>query len=306
MLTVALFLVCAIQACTESASAEEAVEYRVYSDEAYEAILTFYEYDQDMPLAARTVEATEGSNHIREKVVFNGVRDSRVPAYLGLPTGGAGPYPCVLLVNGITGTKERWWEEDSWPHGRKVTEQLFTAGFAVFALDAVYHGERNALDEFERPGDVLFRHEWYNRSRNMIKQTTVEYRRAIDYLATREEIDSDRIGVLGNSMGGLIIFALNASEPRVKVSVAGVTPIKVMTPPELVPISPNNFARGIGPRPFLMLMGKADPFYTVEESEQLFEMIEGGPKKLIFYESGHRLPEEYVGDAVAWLNEHLK
>ena len=62
----------------------------VVSDETYEAILTFYGYDKGMPLDARVVERQEMPGSIREKVVFNSIRDCRVPGYLGLPTSGEG------------------------------------------------------------------------------------------------------------------------------------------------------------------------------------------------------------------------
>lgn len=289
---------------TKPAKVVAASHPSAFSDEAYEAILQFYQYDKEMPLDARVVGKDETPAYVREKVVFNGIRDSRVPGYLGLPKTGTGPYPVILLIDGVTGSKSRWWEDDSWPRGGLATKQLLSAGFAVLAIDAQYHGERIAANDYESPGSMVGR-QWYNRTREMILQTTVEHRRAIDYLATRPEIDVERVGVLGHSMGGIIIFALNASEPRVRASVACVTPLNIWGPKELAVISPFNFARGVGKRPFLMLMGESDEFYSASEAAVLLEMIEGGPKELTFYESGHRLPEQYVAKAHQWFERHL-
>ena len=168
-----------------------------------------------------------------------------------------------------------------------------------------YHGERTAANDYANPAAMLFKHHWYNRMREMFLQTTVEHRRAIDYLATRPKIDVERIGVLGHSMGGIIIFALNACEPRLKVSVACVTPLNIWEPQALSMGSPFNFARGVGKRPFLMLMGKSDGFYSESEAEQVLDMIEG-PKDLVWYDSGHRLPVEYIPKATQWFETHLK
>ena len=40
---------------------------------------------------------------------------------------------------------------------------------------------------------MVFRKGWINRLRDMVVQTVVDYRRAIDYLEIRKEIDPDRI-----------------------------------------------------------------------------------------------------------------
>ena len=71
-------------------------------------------------------------------------------------------------------------------------------------------------------------------------------------------------------------------------------------------ISPFNFARGVGKRPFLMLMGRSDAFYSASEVELLMEIIEGNPKELIWYDSGHRLPQEYIAKALQWVERYLK
>lgn len=286
--------------------AEGAPSHSASTDEAYRSILQFYEYDKQIPLEGRVVEREESPTYIREKIVFNGIRDSRVPGYLGLPKAGSGPFPVVLLIDGINGSKSRWWEDDSWPHGGLATKQLLAAGFAVLALDAQYHGERIVANDYENPGAMYFQRKWYNRTREMILQTTVEHRRAIDYLATRPEIDVERIGLLGHSMGGIVIFGLNASEPRVKTSVACVTPLNIWDPMELTVISPLNFARGVGKRPFLMLMGRSDSFYSASDVALLMKMIDGAPKHLKFYDSGHRLPADYVTEARQWFEQHLK
>lgn len=58
----------------------------------------------------------------------------------------------------------------------------------------------------------------------MIVQSVIEYRRAIDYLETRSEIDTDKIGLIGYSIGGVMTFILTGIDSRIDVSVACVTP----------------------------------------------------------------------------------
>lgn len=171
---------------------------------------------------------------------------------------------------------------------------------AVMALDARYHGERAAENDYRAPRFSARPHD-----RDMIMQTIVEHRRAIDYLATRSEIDENRVGLLGLSMGGVITFALSAMEPRVKAGIAGVTPIESMKETIAIPISPMTFAPSIDV-PFLMLMGRTDTFYTIEDSGALLSLIKSPCKELEVYDAGHRLPPEYAARGAEWLKAGLQ
>lgn len=265
--------------------------------EAFEAISQFYAYNPEAPLEARSLGVEEFPGFTREKIVFTGFLQSRVPAYLALPDEGTEPFPVVMLLDGITGSKERWFEANSWPHGEAVTSALTGAGFAVIALDARFHGERAAENDYAMP-------EHWAEIRDMIVGSAIEYRRAMDYLATRPEIDAERIGLLGLSLGGMMTFALSSLEPRVRAAVAGVTPIRTET--NQLPIAPQTFAPEIDSPPLLMLMGSDDPLYSEEQAEQLFELVAMPEKDLIFYDAGHRLPAAYPDDALAWFERYLK
>ena len=65
-------------------------------------------------------------------------------------------------------------------------------GFAVFRIDIANHGERKRLDY---PFDLTGPYKYW--TRNILTQTVFDLRRAIDLLATRPEIDSERIGYYG-------------------------------------------------------------------------------------------------------------
>jgi dienelactone hydrolase len=269
--------------------------------EVFQAVSQFYGYDAAAPLEADTVARQNFPGYSREKVVFTGVQRSRVPGYLALPSGMSGRVPVVLLIDGVGGSKERWFQEDSWPHGAAVTRALTGAGIAVLALDARYHGERAAENGYRAPQFSA-----RPTDRDMIVQSIVEHRRAMDYLATRAEIDADRIGLLGMSMGGIMTFALSSMDSRVKAAVAGVTPIRPMKEILAIPIAPMTFAPAIANVPFLMLMGRTDSFYSVEDAHALLALIKSPRKALEVYESGHRLPAQYVARAVDWLQTTLQ
>jgi predicted esterase len=138
----------------------------------------------------------------------------------------------------------------------------------------------------------------------MVVQSVIEYRRAIDYLASRSEIDTSKIGIIGYSMGGMMAFNLTAVDPRIKVAVASVTPILKERHSAM---AVHNFASSIANQPFLMLMGNTDERnYTKEEAQQLHDIIISKTKRLVFYESGHQLPGEWTTTATEWMKEYLR
>jgi len=284
---------------TGAAQGAAKLPIRAASPEVFQAVSQFYEYDRKAPLQAEVIGKDETPGYRREKIVFTGIQRSRVPGYLALPKRGTGPFPVVMLIDGMAGSKDRWFQEDSWPRGTLVTSALVESGFAVLALDAPYHGERAAENDFRIPQATAGQ-------RDMMSRSIVEHRRAMDYLATRPEIDTSRVGALGVSGGGIVTFALAGMDPRIRAAVAGVTPVGMMRAPIAIPIAPHVFAGAITETPFLMIMGRKDFFYTVEEAQQLFETIRSPRKELILYEGDHRPLPEYAAQSAAWFRQHLK
>jgi dienelactone hydrolase len=275
-------------------------------EEAFKVLMAFYDYDSEIPLEARVVELKETRTSVRRKVVFRSARSFVVPGYLECPKAVEPPYPCVLLLHGWSGSKEDWWEDGNYISGGNARKALLAKGYAVFALDAQGHGDRIAENDYhvvnlyKEPGAPPRKN--YFTLREIITQTVIDYRRGIDYMATRGDIDMQRIGLLGYSMGGFQTFALTAAEPRIKLAVGCVVPVSWR---EDVVLAPANYARGIGDRPFCMLMGREDDMCNEAEARKLYKPVEAPYTKLLLYDAGHRLPVEYVRDAVTFIAGHL-
>ena len=275
------------------------VHARELGDEAYGVLMTSFMYDASYPLNARVAGERTQEGIKFEKVVLDSFNGGVVAGLLALPASGEGPFPVVLLLHGLTDNKESWFE-DGFSHGLLITRGLLAKGVAVMALDAQFHGDRSVYNDYIDPGEMVFKHGWGVRYKDLLTQTTIDYRRAIDYLGTRGEIDVNRVGLLGYSMGGHTTFLLAASEPRVKAVVACVVP---ETPNLLYEAS--TFVRGLDQTPLLMMMARKDQFYTVESAQRLFDSVPGPDKTLQFFDSGHSLPVEYVQQAVDWLGRKL-
>lgn len=286
--------------------AQPPVEAPPLSEETYALLEYFYDYDASIPLEARVVEVKEFDDAIRRKVVFRGVRGFLVPGYLEIPKTAQPPYPVVLLMHGWSGSKEHWYIDDNYISGGNARKALLAEGFAVFALDAQGHGDRIAENDYQvvniSTDEGAPPRSNYFTLRDVIVQTAVDYRRAIDYLAARGDMDMDRLGAHGYSMGGFHTFALAAMEPRIKAAVGCVVPVTWR--PDIV-LDPGSYAARIRDTPYLMLMGKEDSLCNEAQARELFGLLSGPPANIVVYDCDHRLPAAYVPEAVAWLKTHL-
>lgn len=141
-------------------------------------------------------------------------------------------------------------------YGRPWTEHLARRGYIVVVIDAFYFGERRlrvedlapdrvineARDAFKAarssPPESAGWHQAMNRVCNAYESLTAKNlfaagatwpglhtwddMRSVDYLLGRPDVDPDRIGAAGLSIGGLRTVHLIAADPRIKAaSVAG-------------------------------------------------------------------------------------
>ncbi len=303
-----LFLGCCISDLTISARSEETNAYPRISEEAFKARLPFFDYDKTLPLEGRIVQEWKQDGGLRQKFVFRGAQGFLVPGFIEFPKSNQPPCRLVLLLHGWSGGKDDWYHDDNYINGGIMRKALLDAGYAVLALDAATHGERsneidyqhvNAFDDPKAPA----RRSYFTYAEVSI-QTVKDYRRALDFIFERGLVDTNRVGLLGYSMGGMDAFYLLAVEPRIKMAVAVVPPLLSIG---YGPASPVDYSWGIGNRPFLMLAGSKDGLGVAARVEASYhQYIEGPNTKLIWYDKGHQLGEIYVPDALAWIQQHLK
>jgi dienelactone hydrolase len=312
----ALILLCAVESAlaqetdrpTSEAESDRLGSIERLGEEASRAVRQLYDYDRTIPLEARVVEKVKKDDLPREKVVFRGPQGFLVPGYLQFPASGAAPYPCVLLLHGWSGSKENWWQDGNYISGGNMRKALLAAGHAVLALDAQCHGDRIAQNDFAPVNHYVDEtasgnpRKGYFTLVDIYLQTTRDYRRGIDYLETRSEIDKSRIGVIGYSMGGTQTFLLAGVEPRIKAAVAVATPAEKS---KWSPVAPQNFTSAIGQRPFLTIIGRSDELCSQEHAKALQSLIGSKTTRQVFFDAGHRLPLDYVPHAVGWIKEHL-
>lgn len=280
-------------------------------------LLSYYEYDRVLPLEAEVSKVGEDELIVVYKVLYTSVNNVRVPALLMLPKTGQPPYPCIVFLHGYGGRKE-----DALPLARVAAPK----GFAVFSIDAVYHGERRA------PGKQLYSPDLEESRRGFI-QTVLDLRRGVDFLETVKEVDATRIGYAGGSMGGILGAIFIGVEPRVKAAVIvvgggnmtlmiresqhpAVPAIRERIEREKLdwkelerlfePVEPLNFIWRFSPKPIQFHCGRFDTIVPAEAQKQLAEQA-GEPKEVYWYDSGHDVPLQLVVPrALDFLERHLK
>jgi 5-aminopentanamidase len=112
-------------------------------------------------------------------------------AYLRVP-GPGGRYPVVIMMPGLDSVKEEL---------QATAEYMLSRGLAVIAIDGPGQGET----EYELPIEPAY------------ERVTAA---VAEYLEGREEIDPDRIGGFGVSLGGYYAARSAAYEPRLRAAVA--------------------------------------------------------------------------------------
>lgn len=185
------------------------------------------------------VLATEKrKGYTARKLVFNLTRYSRVLAYELVPDG-TGPHPAVLLLHDHGGHysigKEKMirpfdvpdsviqdaekWSETC--YGKQfVGDYLAAHGYVVLCTDAIMWGDRGMSENDERNDWRYASGTFFMLGRNLSAWMNFEDIYATDFLASLPEVDKDRIGCMGHSMGGYRSWMLSALSDKIKCGVA--------------------------------------------------------------------------------------
>jgi dienelactone hydrolase len=206
---------------------------------------------------AEVVERVEADGYVREKVLFNTTPELRIPAYVLIPKGLTKPAPAIVALHDHGGFyfwgKEKL-VEVAGEHatltefkrrsysGKSLASELTRRGYVVIAIDMFYWGERRMIldddpaDWRDRPAGIPGeRVAAFNRraSQNEALVGRTIYAagftwsgvmfwddvRTVDYLVRRPEVDPNRIGCVGLSVGGLRSCHLAALDDRIKAAV---------------------------------------------------------------------------------------
>ena len=270
------------------------------SDSVFQIYKEQFSYDKTA-LDSKVEWRNESSKDwVQEKITFNAAYENeRVIAYLFLPRKCSPPYQTVIYVPGAASIYQKSSEDlDKYYEFEDRLSAIVKNGRAV--LYPVYKGT------FERADDVLLSADAnsYLHTEWMIK-VVKDFKRCIDYLETRPDIESKRLAYFGLSWGGRCGVIITAVEERLAASVLAIGGMKGGRRPEVDDI---NYV-GRVKVPTLMLNGKYDLTFPYETSvKPMFDLL-GTPKdkkELKLYETDHFIPiDELIKETLSWLDRYL-
>ena len=176
----------------------------------------------DLPDRSRKITVTDVAQEEHERYILNklvldlnGV-DS-VPAYYVHPKEFSGRMPAILYNHAHGGDYRLG--KDELIFGRDslqkppYAEELTGRGYAALCIDAWAFGERRGRSETEIFKEML----WSGKV--MWGMMVYDSLRALDYLVSRSEVDENRVGTIGISMGSTMAWWIAALDPRIKVCI---------------------------------------------------------------------------------------
>ncbi|HEX4004892.1 MAG TPA: protein kinase [Acidobacteriaceae bacterium] len=273
-------------------------QYKPVSDAVFQAYELLYAYPKTALNAKVEGVVQETADWKEEKVTFDTAYDgTRMAAYLFLPKRVQPPYQTVLF---FPSARVMFQAPDSSHLGdEQFFDYIVQSGRAV--MYPVYQDTYERRLTFSLPGAsqrIGLTTEWYK-----------DAARALDYLATRKDIDNSRLAYLGVSMGaaeGVIVSTL--LEDRLKTVIYLDGGYFMDTPPR------GGDQADFVPRmkkPVLMVNGRYDYTFPVDRAQDpLFAMLgtPAGDKEHVVLETPHDVTEQrplLVKAVLGWLDKYL-
>lgn len=283
--------------------------------------------DRQTPINSQCTSTEEREKFFIEKLVLNLNEIDPVPAYFIHPKNTIDKTPVILFNHSHGGNyhvgKNEVLNSAPYMYKKSYAEELTECGYSILCIDEWGFGERRGRTESEIFKEMLWK------GQVMWGMMVYDSIRAIDYLHTRHDIDTERIGTIGMSMGSTKAWWLSALDTRIKVCVdiCCMTDFQSLVdtqgldghssyyyvPKLLKYFTTSQINALISPRPHLSLNGIYDRLtpnkgldiineelkkvYKEDDAQECFEL-----KK---YPVAHLETSEMRGDAIKFLNKWL-
>lgn len=261
-----------------------------------------------------------------EKLQFQALPGLYVTAALFLPKNVTKPAPTILyesghwrlVTNGISyGNKAAYQADGAW---------FARNGYVCLVLDTVLAGEIQGIHTGTRDKGLWW---WNSRAYTPAGVEAWFGMRALDYLSTRPEVDTNRFGITGHSGGGAYSWAVTALDDRIKAAapLAGMADLHAHVVEGIMDSHcdcnfPINYYRWdfpqiaalAAPRPLLIGGTDKDGLFNLENTLRIHEKVRriyqlhkaADKLGLILAPGGHDETPELQLAVIRWFNRHLK
>lgn len=283
----------------------------------FQDLVRHFDYDPKTPLDVREVGRQKRDGVTIIDLSYASPRGSRVPAYLVVPAG-RGPFAAILFGH--------WMMPGSPLRNRRefLDESVVLArsGAISLLIDA----------PLVRPGFVEEKDELRAQvqSAEASRQQVIDFRRGVDLLTMRRDVDPTRVAYVGHSYDAHIGGILSAVEKRIGSFVlmaGGFSDEEYVFDPDNAEMQ--KLRQRIGEktlRDFFQKYAFDDPVHFIGHSAPASVFLQFGtedqpipeklgryyydlfaePKKMALYKAGHALNAEARTERVQWLAERLK
>lgn len=282
----------------------------------FEELVREFDYDARAPLDVREVSRTSRDGVTVIDLTYSSPQGGRVPAYLVVPKG-RGPFAAVLFGH--------WMMPGSPMRNRNefLDEAIVLArsGALSLLIDA----------PLVRPGFVEEKDELRSQAQSAeaSRQQVIDFRRGVDLLAARRDVDAKRMAFVGHSYDAHIGGILSAVEKRINSFVlmaGGFSDEEYVFDPENPAMQkvrerigeetlraffrkyayddPVHFIGHSAPAAVFLQFGRKDEPIPEKWARRFFDLF-AEPKKLAFYDAGHALDKAARLERARWLAERL-
>ena len=319
-----------------------------------------------VPPNPEIVRRTDRGEYIEEYLSFQTTPDLRVPAYVLIPKKAALPAPGIVVLHCHGGAyvwgKEKVVAVDNEPaalsefkqqlyEGTSIASELARRGYVVITIDMFYWGERRMLLQEDPPSyrepqrmnaeEIAAFNRRSSQNEQLVARSLLtagitwpgvmlwDDLRTLDYLASRPEVNRQRLGCVGLSVGGYRSFLLAALDERIKAAVdigwmtsfaANIRRHVINTvgltfhiPGLYRYLDLPDLAALIAPRSILVMNGSKDRLFPLPGVEGAFQKIEacyrkaGVPERqrCRLYDVPHEFNREMQAEAWSWLEARM-
>ena len=262
-------------------------------DKTFSIYLKQFAYDKS-PLNAKVVPIKDPGIFKIEKVTLDAAyNNEQFDIWLFIPKDTHPPYQSIIFFTGsqvIQGGKFRTTDIN-------LVDFIVKSGRVL--VYPILKGTNERSDALS--SDVVNESVYY---KDHVIMWRKDLGRTIDYIETRDDLLSNKIGYFGLSWGGFLGGIMPAVETRIKAVVLMVGGMEMNR--SLPEVDQINFLPRVQ-QPILMLNGLHDMFFAVETSQKpMYTLLGSKIKEAKKYNEGHLVPrQDLIKETLKWYDQYL-